>query len=137
MKSNMVFLAPLLAGIVVGLSSMIVLILNKLMNFKEVVSSGETTTGISSGIFGSITKMFDITSMIPPYYIQVSIGIYIVEIIFILTSALVTINSGKDVLREKNELAKNLKKGITLYLITAFVAIVALTLLAGMALSSL
>ena len=75
--------------------------------------------------------------MIPPYYIQVSIGIYIVEIIFILTSALVTINSGKDVLREKNELAKNLKKGITLYLITAFVAIVALTLLAGMALSSL
>jgi len=137
MKSNMVFLAPLLAGIVVGLSSMIVLILNKLMNFKEIISSGDTTTGISSGIFSSITKIFDISSMIPPYFIQVSIGIYIVEIIFILTSALVTINSGKDLLREKNELAKNLKKGITLYLITAFVTIVALTLLAGMALNSL
>ena len=48
--------------------------------------------------------------------------------------ALVTVNSGKDVLREKYELARNLKRGLLLYLATAFVSIFALSVLAGVAL---
>jgi hypoxanthine-guanine phosphoribosyltransferase len=42
MKSNMTFLAPLLSGIVVALSSMIISILNKL-NITEMLSGGEAT----------------------------------------------------------------------------------------------
>ena len=130
MKSNMVFLAPLLAGIVVGLSAMITMILNKLN-----VLAGEGTSEIAGlGSLGSIVGIFDVKTMIPPYFIQISIGLYIVQIIFILTGALVTVNSGKDVLREKYELARNLKRGLLLYLATAFVSIFALSVLAGVAL---
>ena len=75
--------------------------------------------------------------MIPPYFIQVSIGIYIVEIIFILTSALVTVNSGSDKLQVKYDTASYLKRGIFLYIITALVSISALTLLAAISIGNL
>jgi len=120
MSSNMTFLAPLLAGIVVGLASMITLILNKLQGFQSSLNTGDLTNSMGTGTFSSIISIFDLTKMIPPYFIQVSIGLYIVEIIFILSSALVTIDAGKDPLKEKYELSKNLKRGVYLYLITAF-----------------
>lgn len=134
MRSNMVFLAPLLAGIVVGLASMITFILNKLQNL-QVAGSADSLAGF--GNFQSIVSIFDVTQMIPPYFIQVSIGIYIIEIIFILTGALVTVDAGKDSLKEKYELAKNLKRGMFLYLVTSLLSIIALMILANVALGSL
>ena len=136
MKSNMTFLAPLLAGIVVGLSAMITLILNRLQGFQEIISSQSTELS-GFGSFQTITKLFDLSSMIPPYFIQATIGIYIVEIIFILSSALVTVDSGKDPLKEKSDLAKNLRTGIFLYLAASFAATLALSLLAAIALKAL
>src|SRR3989338_4784393 len=98
MKSNMTFLAPLLAGIVVGLAAMITSILNKLEALKS-IGEGQEAAGLGS--FSNILQLFDVTTMIPPYFLQIAIGIYIVEIIFILTGALVTVDAGKDTLREK------------------------------------
>jgi Flp pilus assembly protein TadB len=136
MKSNMVFLAPLLAGIIVGLSSMITLILNKLQSLAGVAGSADT--GISGfGSLTSIISIFDVNRMIPPYYIQIAIGIYLIEVVFILTGALVTVDSGKDALREKYDLSKNLKRGILLYVLTALISVVALSTLAIVALSGL
>ncbi|MDP4039384.1 MAG: hypothetical protein Q8P57_02285 [Candidatus Pacearchaeota archaeon] len=135
MRSNMVFLAPLLSGIVVGLSVMITLILGKLKNLSDISGGGTEVAGI--GNVGSIINLFDITTMIPPYFIQVSIGIYMVQIIFILTKTLVTIDSGKDSLQEKYELAKNLKKGVVLYILTALTATITLSALANIALAGL
>tara|TARA_Y100000034_G_scaffold127270_1_gene179804 strand:- start:405 stop:2501 length:2097 start_codon:yes stop_codon:yes gene_type:complete len=135
MRSNMVFLAPLLAGIVVGLSSMIALILNKLKALSDLTSSGTDVPGI--GNIGNALNIFDISTIIPPYFIQISIGIYLVQISFILTSALVTVDSGKDKLQEKYELSRNLKKGMILYMITALISIVSLSALASIALTGL
>jgi Flp pilus assembly protein TadB len=135
MRSNMVFLAPLLSGIIVGLTSMIAVILNKLKSLSDLTSGGAEIAGIGS--IGNIVNLFDITSVVPPYFVQVSIGIYLVEIIFILTGTLVTVDSGKDELQEKNELSRNLKKGITLYLITTLIGTLALTGLAAVALAGL
>ncbi|MBI5804057.1 hypothetical protein HY450_02330, partial [Candidatus Pacearchaeota archaeon] len=131
MKSNMVFLAPLLAGIVVGLSAMITFILNKLQVLQIELGGGDVA---GLGSFASIVSIFDVTQMISPYFIQISVGVYIIEIIFILTGALVTVDSGKDTLREKYELSRNLRRGAVLYLFTAFVSIVVLSLLASVAL---
>jgi len=72
--------------------------------------------------------------MIPPYFLQVSIGIYLVEIAFILTATLVTVDSGKDPLKEKAELARNLKTSMLLYTTVAFLSILALTILASVVL---
>jgi len=75
--------------------------------------------------------------MIPPYYLQIIVGVYIIQIIFILTSALVTINSGEDKLETTNKTGKNLMKGISLYFITALVATLALFLLTTLVLGGL
>jgi hypothetical protein len=134
MKSNMTFLAPLLSGIVVGLATMISLILNKLQAL-QTSADATNLTGFSS--LSGILSIFDLTTMIPPYFIQLSIGIYIIEVVFILTSALVTVDAGKDSLREKSELSKNLFKGTLLYIVTALISIISLSVLAIVALGNL
>jgi len=131
MKSNMTFLAPLLAGIVVGLAGMITFILNRLSSF------GLESGAVAGFDVGNITKMFDLTQMVPPYFLQISVGLYIIEVVFILTSALVTVNSGKDTLMEKYETARNLKRGLSLYLATALLSILVLSVLAAFALRSM
>ncbi|MFQ5531716.1 MAG: hypothetical protein ACE5ES_03820, partial [Candidatus Nanoarchaeia archaeon] len=132
MKSNMTFLAPLLSGIVVGLAAMITGILNKL-NLSQL--SGADTTGI--GNLNTILQIFDLTKMIPPYYLQISIGIYIIQVIFILTNTLVTIDSGEDKLEKTNKTGKNLMKGMVLYFITAFIATLMLFILTSVVLGGL
>ena len=137
MKSNMTFLAPLLAAIVIGLSSMITLILGRL---QFMLASGELTaeqTIAGFGSVGTITQMFNVMKMIPPYWLQVIVGLYIIQIIFILTTTLVTIESGEDRLGEKSEISKMLMAGMTLYTIAAFIAVLALAALAGVAVSGI
>lgn len=133
MKSNMTFLAPLLAGIVVGLATMITLILNKLQVLKDLAEGG-----MSAGFdISTVTSIFNVQNMISPYFLQVAIGIYIIEIIFILTSTLVTVDAGEDKLKEKYDTARYLKFGSLLYLITSLIAILALSILAAVALAGI
>ena len=134
MKSNMTFLAPLLAGIVVGLGSMIVFILNKLQGIAP-AGGGEETFGI--GNFSDILSIFNIETMIPPYFLQLAIGIYIIEIVFIMTKTLVTVDSGEDKLKETSETGRNLLSAGILYLVTSLIAILALSLLVGVALGGI
>jgi hypothetical protein len=131
MRSNMTFLAPLLAGIVVGLTAMITGILGQLKELTDVGGEG-AVAGL--GNLGTITQLFNVENMIPPYQMQIAIGIYIIEIIFILTGALVTIDAGEDKLRNTYEIGRSLMRGSMLYLIMAFISVVALSLLASIAL---
>lgn len=116
MKSNMTFLAPLLSGIVIGLAAMITSILGKL-NFAQAKVGGEGLGGIAGTL-----SMFNLTNVIPPYYLQIAIGIYLIQIIFILTRTLVTIDSGEDRLQNTSKIATNLNKGIGLFFITALIS---------------
>ena len=125
MKSNMTFLAPLLSGIVVGLATMITAILNKLTLGKDLAGAGD----VGLGNVNSILQIFDLTKMIPPYYLQIIVGIYLVEIIFILTSALVTVDSGEDKLEKTNKTGINLRRGMMLYFVAALFANVSLFIL--------
>lgn len=132
MKSNMTFLAPLLLGVVVGLSAMITSILDKL-NISNIGQAG--ATGVSN--IQTFLNIFDLSQMIPPYYLQIIMGIYILEIIFILTTALVTVDSGEDKLERTNKTGKNFMKGMMLYLVTSLVAVLSLFLLASLVLGNL
>lgn len=137
MKSNMSFLAPLLTGIVVGLTGMLAAILTKLQYLQESAFSGEAKELTNLGTISTLTSIFKVSEMIPPYFVQLTIGIYIIEVIFILTMALVTVDAGKDPLKEKYELSKYLKTGILLYTIVAFIATLSLTLLASIVLKGI
>ncbi len=133
MKSNMTFLAPLLSGIVVGLAAMITAILTKF----DIAKLSETGGITDIGNFGALMNIFKVEQMIPPYYLQIAIGIYIIQIIFILTGTLVTIDSGEDKLEKTNKTGKNLKIGILLYFITALLATMALFVLSSVVLGNL
>jgi hypothetical protein len=75
--------------------------------------------------------------MIPPYLLQIIVGIYIIEIVFILSGALVVIDSGEDKLEKTNKTGLNLKKGVGLYFVTALVAVIALFVLTAIVLGNL
>ncbi|MEX0920539.1 MAG: hypothetical protein WDZ69_03095 [Candidatus Pacearchaeota archaeon] len=132
MKSNMSFLAPLLSGVVVGLAAMITSILSKL--------ELQTVEGVETGAFSNLDTILDIFArevMIPPYFLQIIIGVYLIQIIYILTRTLVTVDSGEDRLRQTHETGKNFSKGVTLYFITALFATIALFILVGVVLGNL
>jgi len=130
MKSNMTFLAPLLSGIVVGLALMITSILNKL-NLASL--SGENIEGLGSQ-FSGILDIFQVENMIPPYYLQIAIGIYLIQMIFILTRTLVTIDSGEDKLEETYKIGNNLQSGMLFYFFTSLLATFILFILSSIVL---
>ena len=133
MRSNMTFLAPLLAGVVVGLSAMIASILVKLKSAVGVenIDAGQIST------VGTLLNTFSPENLIAPYYLQIVVGLYLIQIVFILTSALVTIDAGEDKLAEKNQIAKNLKASIIMYLIVSLFSAVVLYTLSSVVLKSL
>lgn len=133
MKSNMSFLAPLLSGVVVGLAAMITAILVKITP----LLAGNSSAAGSLGGLSSVLNIFDVTEMVPPYFLQVIIGIYLVEIIFILTRVLVTIDSGEDKLEKTNKTGKNLRSAISLYVITALLSSIALFILTSIVVGGL
>ncbi len=132
MKSNMTFLAPLLSGIVVGLALMITSIISKL---ELSALTGDTISGM--GNIEALTSIFQKIYIIPPYYLQIAIGIYLIQIVFILTGTLVTVDSGEDKLERMNQIGSNLKKGIGLYFVVSLVATLALFVLSTVVLGNL
>jgi len=132
MKSNMTFLAPLLSGIVIALALMITSILNKM---DLAVMAGNDLSGL--GNIENILNIFQLSEMVPPYFLQISIGIYLIQIIFILTGTLVTIDSGEDRLERTSKIGMNLKKGMMFYFFTALIASLALFVLTTIVLGNL
>ena len=129
MKSNMTFLAPLLSGIVVGLAAMITSILNKLQLSKIAGADLNIAPGLANTL-----NIFPVEQMIPPYYLQIIVGLYIIEIIFILTGTLVVVDSGEDKLQKTYKTGIYLLRGSLLYFITALVGVILLSLLTSIVL---
>ncbi|RLF37138.1 MAG: hypothetical protein DRM99_01230 [Thermoplasmata archaeon] len=129
MKSNISFLAPILGGVVVGLAAMITMIINHLVGMMGTMQGAESEL---AGAAGGVMTLFSVENMIPPYFLQAAVGIYLIQIIFILTSTIVVIENGADKLTEKNEIAKNLYRGMSFYLIIALISILVLSLLASL-----
>ena len=75
--------------------------------------------------------------MIPPYFLQIAVGIFLIQMIFIVTRTLVTVDSGEDKLERINKIGKNLSRGMALYFITALLAITVLFGLATMVLGGM
>ncbi|MBI2044953.1 hypothetical protein HYT23_02760 [Candidatus Pacearchaeota archaeon] len=124
MKSNMTFLAPLLSGIVVGLASMITTILSR-------IPLDESLKDANLGGFNiaNLGDLFNFVEMVPPYYLQIIVGVYLIQVIFILTRTLVAVDSGEDKLERTNKTGINVQKGVLLYFITALFSTLALFLL--------
>ncbi|MBW2995763.1 hypothetical protein KY332_00520 [Candidatus Woesearchaeota archaeon] len=116
MRSQISFLAPAIAGIVVGITSMVTNILGKLgIMLSRLAESGEAT-----GNQLNLATMFG--DGIPTYHFQIIVGLYVVQMVYILTIISNGIENGSDKLAERYKLGQNLTKSILLYsLISLFV----------------
>jgi len=121
MKSQIKFLTPAIAGIVIGITSMVSAILTRL-------ASQLTTFASASGSAGSAGGMSEMLSIfrigIPTYFFQIVVGIYIVQIGYILTVLSNGIENGADKLGERFLLGQNLINSTLLYCFIAGVVMI-------------
>lgn len=124
MKSQISFLAPAIAGIVVGITSMVSTIIGiisvqgaKLM--ENAPSGAEGAMDI--GLFGD---------GMPTYFFQIVVGIYIVQIVYILTVMANGIENGSDSLSERYMKGKNLISSTLLYVIISAIVTILFNLVA-------
>ena len=127
MKSQIKFLTPAIAGVVIGITSMITAILGKLST--QLQTTVQAAGGAEGGAPTSILGIFG--NGIPTYYFQIIVGIYVVQITFILTVIANGIENGSDKLNEKFQLGNNLIKSTLLYIFISASVMIAFNILAG------
>jgi len=126
MKAQVKFLTPAIAGIVIGITSMISTILTKLSAQLGGFAAGQQAGG---GGFEDMLSIFGIG--IPTFHFQIVVGIYIVQIAYILTILSSGIENGADKLGARYELGKNLIYSTLLYCFIAGVVMLLFNLFAG------
>lgn len=130
MKAQIKFLTPAIAGIVIGITSMISTILTRLSaQLGQFAQQGEQAGGLTDilGIFGI---------GVPTFHFQIVVGIYIVEITYLLTILSSGIENGADKLGERYELGKNLISSTLLYCFLAGAVIILFNLFASSIISN-
>ncbi len=127
MTSQISFLTPVIAGIVVGLGSMVVTIINLLG--EQFKSAGLEEGGLTGGI-SAIANILRIEDVIPGFHFQLVVGVYVVEIIALLTITSTTIERGVDTTTTRFRMSKNLLRGTALYAGISLVGIILFNLLA-------
>ena len=124
MKNQIRFLTPVIAGIVIGITTMITFILGRLGSSISNLGTMEIGTQI-----GNIAGMFG--EGVPPYFFQIVVGLYVFQIIFILTVLSTGIEHGADKLLERYNLGKNLIRSTVLYVIIAVFITITFNLIAA------
>ncbi len=128
MKAQASFLAPMIAGIVIGVSSMVVTIINKLgEQFKQVTLTETEGVGNLQGLI----EILRIEDVIPSFHFQLVVGIYILEIVIILTILRNAIENNDDKIIRKYEIGKNLIFSMILYSIVSLIGIFIFNILAN------
>jgi uncharacterized protein YaaR (DUF327 family) len=119
MKQQLKILAPAIAGIVVGITSMIVAILGKLTDQLAAITA---STGAAANVPTGLITLFG--DGVPTYYFQTIVGLYVVEIVYILTIMVNGIENGADKLAERYQLGQNLIGSTLIYSIIALIVII-------------
>ncbi|MBI1935671.1 hypothetical protein HYS31_04475 [Candidatus Woesearchaeota archaeon] len=128
MKSQIKFLTPVIAGVVIGITSMITSILGRLSQQLQQVTS--SVGGEASGAAGAnILGLFG--DGIPTYYFQLVVGIYVVQITFILTVIANGVENGSDKLNERFQLGNNLVRSTILYVLISGAVMLLFNIIAG------
>ena len=133
MRSQISFLTPIIAGIVVGITSMIIQILGILAERMD--DFGDLGDAGGAG-FENILDMFG-QGGIPTFFFQLIVGLYVVQITFILSIIINGIENGSDKIGEMETLAKNLTASTLLYLVVAGLATIGFSAVAAGVVSSL
>lgn len=127
MTSQISFLTPVIAGIVVGVGSMVVTIINLLG--EQFASTGAEGEGLTGGI-SAIASILRIEDVVPGFQFQLIVGLYVVEIVVLLTLTSTMIERGVDMTTAKFRMSKNLVRSMVLYSVISLAGIILFNLLA-------
>ncbi|MCX6706925.1 MAG: hypothetical protein NT001_02170, partial [Candidatus Woesearchaeota archaeon] len=133
MKSQIKFLTPAIAGIVIGITSMITGILGQLGTQLRVLTEGQGQEGL--GAAAPMISMFG--EGIPTFYFQLIVGLYVVQLIYILTVITNGIENGSDSLGEKYSLGANLINSTVTYIIVSMIIMLIFNIISGSIMSQL
>jgi len=114
MKVTVLIFAPLTAGIIVGLISMIVLTFS---------SFGESLTGLKeifkgreySSAFESFSWLLNINKNLPLPYFQIVVGLYMIEVVSMISYFLGELKYGEDEISKIKDTSKYLLKSLLIY----------------------
>jgi hypothetical protein len=130
MKSQVSFLTPAIAGIVVGITGMITQILGQLsMRLADLSTQAGEANVSGAGLLG----MFG--TGIATYYFQIVVGLYVIQITFILSLLINGIENGSDKLSERYIIGKNLLKTAITYVAITLAVTLIFSIVAGSILS--
>jgi hypothetical protein len=136
MKSQISFLTPIISGIVIGITSMITTILQQLGTIIGGMSSADgDISGTGDGSLGGVLSMFG--DGIPTYYFQIIVGVYVVQVVYLLSSLINSIQNGVDPINEQFEIGSNIFKSVGLYVGISFIIILLFNVIASSVLNSL
>ncbi|MCA9477606.1 MAG: hypothetical protein KC535_00480 [Nanoarchaeota archaeon] len=124
MKSQVLFLTPVISGIVVGITSMITKILGTLGDKVNSLGSAAGTAGAGGGVL----QLFGVG--IPSYHFQIVVGLYVVQLSYILTVIANGIENGPDRIGEETSLGMQMTKSILIYTGISFAVILIFNLVA-------
>lgn len=130
MKAQVSFLSPAISGIVVGITAMISTVLTRLSSQMSQFAEGGESAG-----YGGMMEIFG--TGIPTFHFQIIVGIYIVQLAYILTVLANGIENGADKVGERYALGKAMIHGTLLYCFIAGVVIVVFNLFAGSVLGNI
>ena len=134
MKSQISFLTPVIAGIVVGISVMIVRVMVSLHTSITKAALANESTGLGGGGVQGLLGLFPINGIISGYFFQLVVGIYVVQITYVLTVLQNGIENGTDKLNEEYLLGKTLIRSFFLYAVIALVVAILFLSLAAVVL---
>ncbi|MFT4250006.1 MAG: hypothetical protein ACMXYD_01450 [Candidatus Woesearchaeota archaeon] len=121
MKSQINFLLPVIAGIVIGITSMITTVLGAVQaQGAAFADSGVGSIPLDSFGFGT-----------PTFYFQIIVGLYVVQVVLILSYMISGIENGIDPLSEDYIRGKGLLSATTLFVVVAFIIILVFNMIAG------
>lgn len=130
MKAQVSFLSPIISGVVVGIGTMITTIMGGLASSFAANPEAQGSGGFAGMSMGDMVNMFP--NLMPPYFFQIVVGIYLIEVVYILSILSNGIENGVDKLKEENSLGRNLYKSAIFYVIVAAITMMVFNTLAVM-----
>lgn len=127
MKSQAVFLAPVISAVVISIVSLVTMIMGTLSKATQELASEAGNQGLTNFLGESI----------PTYLFQVSVGVYIVSLIAMLVYVTTNLENGEDPINTKYQIGKQIMSGFTKYGILVLIGIIGFGYVGGSVLGSL
>lgn len=117
MRSQLVFLAPVISGIVIAIVSLVTMIMGNLSKATASLAL-ESQAGGAAGLGNLLGEG------IPTYLFQASVGFYVFSLIIILVYMVINLENGEDSILLKYQMGEKLISGMTKYSIVVALGII-------------